>query len=353
MEHSHRWPNPPESNPPNSDVASGGNRTPEVPARPGHSRSQTVGCGSGRSMLGSGGRGHTGQTVSVRHYRQFDRSSTNPEMCEANSRQPVRYPRGVRRTPGRPRRRRPPSPRSGRRRRVRSAGPHTVPKRLNGGVRELIGRCWRSHRTTNPRVASLPPRTGCPRSRQRPRSRAGVPRRVHRHVRRCEVFHRLFVRAGSVLSFGSAPHRNAMQETFRGRAVSTGLLWQILNREHLRGRIHSREYYQRRVGAYRRCAERERPVAERDSAADYASCDIPALRVAADKYGHEDIGSVDVEVAAGLDEDDDLECIASTSRSRRHSPTTSGNRGTRRGHLPRPRRAPRRVAGRRHRRSGV
>ncbi|EMA21332.1 MULTISPECIES: OsmC family protein [Haloarcula] len=44
-------------------------------------------------------------------------------------------------------------------------------------------------------------------------------------------------------------------------------------------------------------------------AADYASCYIPALRVAADKYGHEDIGSVDVEVAAGLDEDDDLEYI--------------------------------------------
>ncbi|MDS0221104.1 OsmC family protein [Haloarcula sp. S1AR25-5A] len=44
-------------------------------------------------------------------------------------------------------------------------------------------------------------------------------------------------------------------------------------------------------------------------AADYASCYIPALRVAADKYGHEDIGAVDVEVAAGLDEDDDLEYI--------------------------------------------
>jgi len=44
-------------------------------------------------------------------------------------------------------------------------------------------------------------------------------------------------------------------------------------------------------------------------AADYASCYIPALRVAADKYGHEDIGSVDVDVAADLDEDDDLESI--------------------------------------------
>ncbi|WP_336338170.1 OsmC family protein [Haloarcula brevis] len=44
-------------------------------------------------------------------------------------------------------------------------------------------------------------------------------------------------------------------------------------------------------------------------AADYASCYIPALRVAADKYGHGDIGTVDVEVAAELDEDDDLESI--------------------------------------------
>ncbi|NLV14621.1 OsmC family protein [Haloarcula argentinensis] len=44
-------------------------------------------------------------------------------------------------------------------------------------------------------------------------------------------------------------------------------------------------------------------------AADYASCYIPALRVAADKYGHEDIGSVNVDVAAELDEDDDLESI--------------------------------------------
>ena len=43
--------------------------------------------------------------------------------------------------------------------------------------------------------------------------------------------------------------------------------------------------------------------------ADYASCYIPALRVAADKYGHEDIGAIDVDVAADLDEDDDLESI--------------------------------------------
>jgi organic hydroperoxide reductase OsmC/OhrA len=44
-------------------------------------------------------------------------------------------------------------------------------------------------------------------------------------------------------------------------------------------------------------------------AADYASCYIPALRVAAGEYGYDDIGTVDVEVAADLDEDDDLESI--------------------------------------------
>jgi uncharacterized OsmC-like protein len=44
-------------------------------------------------------------------------------------------------------------------------------------------------------------------------------------------------------------------------------------------------------------------------AADYASCYIPALRVAADKYDYDDIGAVDIEVAADLDEDDDLETI--------------------------------------------
>jgi len=44
-------------------------------------------------------------------------------------------------------------------------------------------------------------------------------------------------------------------------------------------------------------------------AADYASCYIPALRVAADNEGYDDIGHVEVEVAADLDEDDDLEAI--------------------------------------------
>ena len=44
-------------------------------------------------------------------------------------------------------------------------------------------------------------------------------------------------------------------------------------------------------------------------AADYASCYIPALRVAAGKHNYDDIGEVEIEVAADLDEDDDLETI--------------------------------------------
>ena len=45
-------------------------------------------------------------------------------------------------------------------------------------------------------------------------------------------------------------------------------------------------------------------------AADYASCYIPALRVAAGQHDYDDIGEVEVEVAADLDEDDDIEAIA-------------------------------------------
>ena len=47
-------------------------------------------------------------------------------------------------------------------------------------------------------------------------------------------------------------------------------------------------------------------------AADYASCYIPALRVAAQQTGYDDIGHVEVEVEADLDEDDDLEAITFT-----------------------------------------
>jgi uncharacterized OsmC-like protein len=44
--------------------------------------------------------------------------------------------------------------------------------------------------------------------------------------------------------------------------------------------------------------------------ANYASCFIPALRVAASETGVDDLGTIDIEVSADLDEDDDLESIA-------------------------------------------
>jgi uncharacterized OsmC-like protein len=44
-------------------------------------------------------------------------------------------------------------------------------------------------------------------------------------------------------------------------------------------------------------------------AADYASCYIPALRVAAAKHDYDDLGAVQIEVTADLDESDDLEAI--------------------------------------------
>ncbi len=43
--------------------------------------------------------------------------------------------------------------------------------------------------------------------------------------------------------------------------------------------------------------------------ADYAACFIPAFRVGASKEGFEDIGTVRIEAAADLDEEDDLESI--------------------------------------------
>jgi organic hydroperoxide reductase OsmC/OhrA len=45
-------------------------------------------------------------------------------------------------------------------------------------------------------------------------------------------------------------------------------------------------------------------------AADYLSCYIPALRVAADQTGYDDLGAVEADVEADLDEDDDLAAIS-------------------------------------------
>ncbi len=45
-------------------------------------------------------------------------------------------------------------------------------------------------------------------------------------------------------------------------------------------------------------------------AADYASCYIPAFRVGASKEGIDDVGRIEVEVEADLDDHDDLQSIA-------------------------------------------
>lgn len=44
--------------------------------------------------------------------------------------------------------------------------------------------------------------------------------------------------------------------------------------------------------------------------ADYASCYIPAFRVGAQQRGHDDLGTVEIDAAADLDDDDDLESIS-------------------------------------------
>ncbi|WP_415381742.1 OsmC family protein [Halosimplex sp. TS25] len=54
------------------------------------------------------------------------------------------------------------------------------------------------------------------------------------------------------------------------------------------------------------------PTANQVLAADYVSCYIPALRVAAGEYDYDDIGRVEAEVGADLDEDDDLESMTWT-----------------------------------------
>ena len=44
--------------------------------------------------------------------------------------------------------------------------------------------------------------------------------------------------------------------------------------------------------------------------ADYAACFLPALRVGAKQRGHDDLGRIQIDASATLDEDDDLSGIA-------------------------------------------
>jgi uncharacterized OsmC-like protein len=43
--------------------------------------------------------------------------------------------------------------------------------------------------------------------------------------------------------------------------------------------------------------------------ADYAACFLPAVRVGAKQRGHEDVGRVQIDADADLNEDDDLEAV--------------------------------------------
>lgn len=52
------------------------------------------------------------------------------------------------------------------------------------------------------------------------------------------------------------------------------------------------------------------PNAQQVLVADYASCYIPAFRVAADQEGYDDVGQIEVETEADLDEDDDVESVS-------------------------------------------
>lgn len=46
--------------------------------------------------------------------------------------------------------------------------------------------------------------------------------------------------------------------------------------------------------------------------ANYASCFLPAFRVAADQQGYEDLGQIEIETEATLDDDDDVESVSFT-----------------------------------------
>jgi organic hydroperoxide reductase OsmC/OhrA len=57
-------------------------------------------------------------------------------------------------------------------------------------------------------------------------------------------------------------------------------------------------------------AEKHGPNPNQALVATYASCFIPAFRVGANKEGFDDVGQIEVDVGADLDEEDDLEYIS-------------------------------------------
>lgn len=52
------------------------------------------------------------------------------------------------------------------------------------------------------------------------------------------------------------------------------------------------------------------PTAQQVLAADYASCFVPAFRVGANKEGFDDVGKIEVDVEADLDDRDDITGIS-------------------------------------------
>lgn len=53
----------------------------------------------------------------------------------------------------------------------------------------------------------------------------------------------------------------------------------------------------------------EGPTAQQVLAADYAACFVPAFRVGAAKEGFDDIGRVEVDVSADMDDNDDITAV--------------------------------------------
>lgn len=67
-----------------------------------------------------------------------------------------------------------------------------------------------------------------------------------------------------------------------------------------------------RVGEYELtidAANEEGPNPNEVLVADYTSCFIPAFRVGANKEGHDDLGRVDIDAEADVDDSDDFDAI--------------------------------------------
>ena len=56
----------------------------------------------------------------------------------------------------------------------------------------------------------------------------------------------------------------------------------------------------------------EGPTPQMVLVADYASCYLPAVRVAADRLGYDDVGKVQIEAEGDLDENDDVRGVRFT-----------------------------------------